>query len=172
MFVVLAISQIISQMQTLPHSKLQSTNGIKSFESEFDDDTECPTSPGDGASEQKQSDKDDGAHNKSFKHSANEDFSNALAGTSAANDTNESNTIAQDFTPLAHQIFASDAEVVLPQALTASQLFGIERVTGIELEAAAGIAGLSHLFLRWLGELNVIVTSYTFVVLVLSLSCT
>jgi hypothetical protein len=51
---------------------------------------------------------------------------------------------------LAHQIFTSDAEVVLPQALTASQLFGIERVTGIELEAAAGIAGLSHLFLRWL----------------------
>ena len=52
--------------------------------------------------------------------------------------------------PLPVQIFALDAEVVLPQALTASQLFGIERVTGIELEAAAGIIGLSQLFLRWL----------------------
>jgi hypothetical protein len=54
--------------------------------------------------------------------------------------------------PLPIQIFASDAEVVLPEAMTASQLFGIERVTGIELEAAAGIVGLSALFLRWLGE--------------------
>ena len=52
--------------------------------------------------------------------------------------------------PLPLQIFASDAEVVLPQALTATQLFGMERVTGIELEAAAGITGLCHLFLRWL----------------------
>lgn len=52
--------------------------------------------------------------------------------------------------PLPLQIFASDAEVVLPQALTASQLFGIERLTGIELEAAAGIVGLSLLFSRWL----------------------
>jgi hypothetical protein len=114
--------------------KIQSNgNGIKSFESEFDEDTECPTSPGDGASEHKQSEKSDDS-SKGLKHSADEDFSNA--------------------TPLAHQIFAPDAEVVLPQALTASQLFGIERVTGIELEAAAGIAGLSHLFLRWLGELD------------------
>ena len=40
--------------------------------------------------------------------------------------------------------------MVLPQALTASQLFGIERIIGIELEAAAGITGLSQLFLRWL----------------------
>ncbi len=52
--------------------------------------------------------------------------------------------------PLPFEIFASDAEVVLPQALTATQLFGVERDTGIELEAAAGIPGLSHLFLRWL----------------------
>jgi len=54
--------------------------------------------------------------------------------------------------PLPIQVFASDAEVVLPEAMTASQLFGIERVTGIELEAAAGISALSVLFLRWLGE--------------------
>jgi len=52
--------------------------------------------------------------------------------------------------PLPHQIFAPDAEVVLPQALTASQLFGIERFEGVELEAASGISGLSQLFLRWL----------------------
>lgn len=36
---------------------------------------------------------------------------------------------------LPYQIFAPDAEVVLPQALTASQLFGIEQTDGIELEA-------------------------------------
>ena len=52
--------------------------------------------------------------------------------------------------PLPHRIFAPDAEVVLPQALTASQLFGIERETGIELEAAAGMSGLCALFGRWL----------------------
>lgn len=38
----------------------------------------------------------------------------------------------------------------MPQAHTASQLFGLERVQGIELEAAAGIRPLSALFLRWL----------------------
>ena len=120
------------------------SNGIKSFESEFDEDTECPPSPSDGADENKQSEKDD----KALKHSANEDFSNALNNHNNTKKAEEE----KDYTPLAHQIFASDAEVVLPQALTASQLFGIERVKGIELEAAAGIAGLSHLFLRWLGE--------------------
>ena len=54
-------------------------------------------------------------------------------------------------TPLPFIVFADDAEVVLPQAHTASQLFGIEKVEGIELEAAAGIPALSQLFLRWLG---------------------
>ena len=53
-------------------------------------------------------------------------------------------------TPLPYAIFAYDAEVVLPQAHTASQLFGLERDTGIELEAAAGVPSLSRLFLRWL----------------------
>lgn len=56
-------------------------------------------------------------------------------------------------TPLPYVVFADDAEVVLPQAHTASQLFGIERVEGIELEAAAGVPALSQLFLRWLGTL-------------------
>ena len=55
-------------------------------------------------------------------------------------------------TPLPFVVFADDAEVVLPQAHTASQLFGIEQVEGIELEAAAGIPALSQLFLRWLGK--------------------
>ena len=55
-------------------------------------------------------------------------------------------------TPLPFVIFADDAEVVLPQAHTASQLFGVERLEGIELEAAAGIPSISQLFLRWLGE--------------------
>jgi len=59
-------------------------------------------------------------------------------------------TSATATTPLPFVVFADDAEVVLPQAHTASQLFGIERVEGIELEAAAGIPALSQLFLRWL----------------------
>jgi hypothetical protein len=53
-------------------------------------------------------------------------------------------------TPLPYVVFADDAEVVLPQAHTASQLFGIEKTEGIELEAAAGVPALSQLFLRWL----------------------
>lgn len=53
--------------------------------------------------------------------------------------------------PLPFVVFADDAEVVLPQAHTASQLFGIETITGMELEAAAGVPALSQLFLRWLG---------------------
>ena len=60
-------------------------------------------------------------------------------------------------TPLPFVVFADDAEVVLPQAHTASQLFGIEQVEGIELEAAAGIPALSQLFLRWLGKLQWVV---------------
>lgn len=54
--------------------------------------------------------------------------------------------------PLPYAVFAEDAEVVLPQAHTANQLFGLERESGIELEAAAGIPALSQLFLRWLGK--------------------
>jgi hypothetical protein len=65
-------------------------------------------------------------------------------------------TSATVSTPLPFVVFADDAEVVLPQAHTASQLFGIERVEGIELEAAAGIPALSQLFLRWLGKSEVV----------------
>eukprot|EP00804_Cyclotella_cryptica_P029748 CCRYP_015203-RA/>CCRYP_015203-RA protein AED:0.06 eAED:0.06 QI:102/1/1/1/1/1/5/260/574 len=127
-------------------------NGIKSFENEFDEDSDYPTSPGGAASENKQSERGDDSSN-AMKHSANEDFSNVLSGncnTSALKTNKNNEEEKKDYIPLAHHIFAADAEVVLPQALTASQLFGIERVTGIELEAAAGIAGLSMLFLRWL----------------------
>jgi hypothetical protein len=53
-------------------------------------------------------------------------------------------------TPLPFVVFSDAAEVVLPQAHTASQLFGVERVEGIELEAAAGVPAISQLFLRWL----------------------
>ena len=52
--------------------------------------------------------------------------------------------------PLPYIVFTSDAEVVLPQAHTASQLFGLETATGVELEATAGVPALSQLFLRWL----------------------
>ncbi len=52
--------------------------------------------------------------------------------------------------PIPFMVFASDAEVVLPQAHTASQLFGYERDNGIELEATSGMVGLCQLFIRWL----------------------
>lgn len=61
-------------------------------------------------------------------------------------------TTTNEPTPLPFVVFADDAEVVLPQAHTASQLFGLERIEGVELEAAAGIPALSQLFLRWLGK--------------------
>jgi hypothetical protein len=61
-------------------------------------------------------------------------------------------TTATAATPLPFIVFADDSEVVLPEAHTASQLFGIEQVEGIQLEAAAGIPALSQLFLRWLGK--------------------
>ena len=51
---------------------------------------------------------------------------------------------------LPYLIFCDDAEIVLPQAHTASQLFGIELISGIELEAASGIVPICQLFLRWL----------------------
>ncbi len=54
--------------------------------------------------------------------------------------------------PVPFMVFAADAEVVLPQAHTASQLFGYERDSGIELEATSGMVGLCQLFLRWLGK--------------------
>lgn len=52
--------------------------------------------------------------------------------------------------PLPYAVFCDDAEVVLPQAHTASQLFGLETITGMELEAAAGIPAIAALTLRWL----------------------
>lgn len=70
-------------------------------------------------------------------HRTNASFCSALTAATSA--------------PLPFVVFADDAEVVLPQAHTASQLFGIERYQGIELEAAAGIPAISQLFLRWLG---------------------
>lgn len=71
------------------------------------------------------------------------DFAPAINGGAAA--------AGGTTTPLPFVVFADDAEVVLPQAHTASQLFGVERLEGIELEAAAGIPAISQLFLRWLG---------------------
>ena len=67
------------------------------------------------------------------------------------NDTNSGMNSSSSSTPLPYAVFCDDAEVVLPQAHTASQLFGLELSTGMELEAAAGVPALSQLFLRWLG---------------------
>jgi hypothetical protein len=72
----------------------------------------------------------------------------STSSTSGINPSSSSNN--NNNMPLPYAIFADDAEVVLPQAHTASQLFGIETVTGMELEAAAGVPAISSLFLRWL----------------------
>jgi hypothetical protein len=79
---------------------------------------------------------------------------NALStptSTSTSSRTQTATASPSTITPLPFVVFADDAEVVLPQAHTASQLFGVERIEGIELEAAAGISAISQLFLRWLG---------------------
>jgi len=107
-------------------------DGMKSFDNEFNEDNISRA-----VSEQKDDTYDD----------------TQTATTNGDEDTTTQNKYKDQsklIPPLPIQIFASDAEVVLPQALTASQLFGIERVSGIELEAAAGIIGLSQLFTRWL----------------------
>jgi hypothetical protein len=80
----------------------------------------------------------------------NESMTEGESITTADNYTVETG-VNGSATPLPFVVFADDAEVVLPQAHTASQLFGVERLEGIELEAAAGIPALSQLFLRWLG---------------------
>jgi hypothetical protein len=82
----------------------------------------------------------------------NESMTEGESITTADNYTADNGTVETGLaTPLPFVVFADDAEVVLPQAHTASQLFGVERLEGIELEAAAGIPALSQLFLRWLG---------------------
>lgn len=60
------------------------------------------------------------------------------------------NNDEENVPPLPFLVFAPDAEVVLPQAHTASQLFGFERDNGMELEATSGMVGLCQLFMRWL----------------------
>jgi hypothetical protein len=75
----------------------------------------------------------------------------SVTSTSAYTDHNASSYATKETTPLPFVVFSDDAEVVLPQAHTVSQLFGLEVEEGIELEAAAGISCISQLFLRWLG---------------------
>lgn len=75
------------------------------------------------------------------------DFDRATDVGSIFNDGGDG---GDDSIPVPFMVFASDAEVVLPQAHTASQLFGYERDNGIELEATNGMVGLCQLFMRWL----------------------
>jgi len=126
------------------------TNKLNSgFETEFDDDStfkglvddDTTTANNDKEGETKVA----ATQDETFEFNPNVNTNN---NTTKKEDTKEEVKPKEE--PLPIQIFAHDAEVVLPQALTATQLFGIERVTGIELEAAAGIIPLSHLFMRWL----------------------
>lgn len=84
--------------------------------------------------------------NTSTLHASNGEYAHATDMTRILNNGSEHKI------PTPFVVFAPDSEVVLPQAHTASQLFGFERDGGIELEAAIGIVGLSQLFVRWLGE--------------------
>jgi len=79
----------------------------------------------------------------------NQDYHTDAGSTMGGTTVAESPSL-ESGVPLPFVVFCDDAEVVLPQAHTASQLFGVERLEGIELEAAAGIHSLSQLFLRWL----------------------
>ena len=88
---------------------------------------------------------------------SNDNLSPTAAATSQKIQSDKGTASA---TPLPFVVFADDAEVVLPQAHTASQLFGIERLEGIELEAAAGIPALSQLFLRWLGTSQIFLKKF------------
>jgi len=121
-------------------------NGIQSFDNEFEEQSLATTTA--AAEEHKEEVNDDDTTNtKSDKKNTNDN-------KSSANSTNNKYQHQQRLLPpLPLQIFAPDAEVVLPQALTATQLFGLERLTGMELEAAAGTYGLCALFLRWLALL-------------------
>jgi len=129
------------------------TNMNSGFETEFDDDSTFKGLVDDDTTTAGASQTKGGVYNdKEVKVAATQD--ETFEFNPNTNTTKEDNTKEEEVKPkeepLPIQIFAHDAEVVLPQALTATQLFGIERVTGIELEAAAGIIPLSHLFMRWL----------------------
>ena len=133
------------------------TNKLNSgFETEFDDDSTFKGLVDDDTTTAGASTTKGGDGNKGeIKVAATQDETFEFNPNSNTNKTNkEVDTKEEEVKPkeepLPIQIFAHDAEVVLPQALTATQLFGIERITGIELEAAAGIIPLSHLFMRWL----------------------
>ena len=122
------------------------------FETEFDDDSTFKGLVDDDTTTAGASAKGGGNNKGETKVAATQDETfefNPNSNTTKKEDTKEEEVKPKE-EPLPIQIFAHDAEVVLPQALTATQLFGIERVTGIELEAAAGIIPLSHLFTRWL----------------------
>ena len=132
------------------------TNKLNSgFETEFDDDSTFKGLVDDDTTTAGASQTKGGNNDKEVKVAATQDETfefnpNPNSNNTKKDDTKEKEGVKPKEEPLPIQIFASDAEVVLPQALTATQLFGIERQTGIELEAAAGIIPLSHLFMRWL----------------------
>lgn len=91
-------------------------------------------------------------HTKSLEEWNNEAERDSLASASVCTRAEEDHRNCVSTRPLPFLVFSDDAEVVLPQAHTPSQLFGSELIEGIELEAAAGIRSLSQLFLRWLGN--------------------
>lgn len=66
------------------------------------------------------------------------------------NESGNSGNSDNDAIPTVLLIFSPETEVVLPQAHTASQLFGIEREDGMELEGGRGIREVCRLFKRWL----------------------
>ncbi|KAL7545833.1 hypothetical protein ACHAWF_009183 [Thalassiosira exigua] len=130
--------------------------GLSTFETEFEDDS---TFRGLGDETD-----DGGGGDRKASYAQNETFEfNPNAGDSGDSSEDRTTTTGGDASsvgkkrrakrrepPLPIQIFAHDAESVLPQALTASQLFGSELAGGVELEAASGIEASCRLFLRWL----------------------
>jgi len=123
------------------------------FETEFDDDSTFKGLVDDDTTAAGASTKGGNDKEGETKVAATQDETfefNPNSNSNTKKEEKEEEEVKPKEEPLPIQIFAHDAEVVLPQALTATQLFGIERITGIELEAAAGVIPLSHLFMRWL----------------------
>ena len=149
---------IIMKMGEHCHHHNYKNNGIQSFEEEFQNDASSSYSAEEEEEEDMQ--KNDSSDNSKTITSRNP----LTVCTTARNDDegnsgkNRNKTNKDRLPPLPLQIFSSDATIVLPQALTASQLFGTECTTGIELEATSyesntttsSIYSICKAFLRWL----------------------
>jgi hypothetical protein len=153
----LAICQSNSALGSNDDSRSQQAKTLQEWNNEYHSTTSQSHSRTiNSSSSQNHHHNHDNIDNESLltEHTAWQQQQQQSSSTKSKNDSAEAAAAEEEQdtggTPLPFVVFADDAEVVLPQAHTASQLFGLERIAGIELEAAAGLPALSQLFLRWL----------------------